>query len=111
MPKLTLQPIVENAIYHGIKPTGRRGRLTITIKQAGASIEIRIIDDGVGMSEEALAHIIGEARADDAGFGLRNVYERLRLYYGDRFSMAVEPTGERTGTCLLIILPAAEEEL
>ncbi len=111
IPKLTLQPIVENAIYHGIKPTGQKGHLTISLRQKDATIEIRVIDDGQGMTNETLTHIIKEAREDDSGFGLHNVYERLRLYYADSFSMSIEPHPQQKGTCFLICLPVMEEEL
>jgi len=111
IPKLTLQPLAENAIDHGIKPMGRRGHLTISIHQVDENVEIRVIDDGIGMSPEVFENVISQAKAEDSGFGLRSVYERLRLYYSDSFSMMVETpeeAGEPGGTCLLIILPVKE---
>lgn len=113
VPKLTLQPLVENAIYHGIKPMGRKGRLILSVHRVEDNVEIRVIDDGQGMSQEQFETIISQAKSSEASFGLRSVYERLSLYYSDQFSMSVEaPENEQDsgGTCLLIILPVKEAE-
>ena len=113
IPKLTLQPLVENAIYHGIRPMGRKGHLRITIQQKDEMIELCVMDDGAGMSLETFDEIIHTARSNNSGFGLRSVYERLSLYYQNRFEMRI-PTDEEhckwQGTCLQILLPVLDDE-
>ncbi|MBQ9325483.1 MAG: histidine kinase [Clostridia bacterium] len=112
IPKLTLQPLVENAIYHGIKPLGRKGHLTVSIHCMQPGVEIRIIDDGAGFSQAELECILAQPPSQEAGFGLKNVYERLRLYYADAFSLCVESMddeSENAGTCLLLCLPGEKQ--
>jgi len=111
VPKLTLQPLAENAIDHGIKPMGRKGHLTISAHLVDDTVEIRVIDDGRGMTQEKLEQVLSQTRENEESFGLRSVFERLKLYYGDAFSMIVETQEDEAdvaGTCLLLTLPAKE---
>ena len=113
VPKLTLQPLVENAIDHGIKHMGRKGHLTISAHPMDGYVEIRVIDDGLGMTQEKLEQVLSQSRENEESFGLRSVFERLNLYYGDAFSMKVETQEDETdttGTCILLTLPVKEEE-
>ena len=100
IPKLTLQPLVENAIYHGIKPSNHKGCLDIKVTQENQRIEIRVIDDGVGLSKENFDEIMKEDKSLDSGFGLRNVVDRLGLYYGDKCKVILEE--KEIGTSILI---------
>lgn len=100
VPKLLLQPLVENAIYHGIKPAGRPGRVTIAVRATPDGAEIRVRDDGVGFDPERFAQIIRSKPGTGPGYGLSNVAERLRLYYGDRCRLELEPS--QKGTSILI---------
>ena len=84
IPKLTLQPLVENAIYHGIKPLGHKGNLLVTVSQEDNTILIHVIDDGIGMTLEEFQQSIQQEHQVEEGFGLRNVIDRLKFYYGDR---------------------------
>lgn len=102
IPKLTLQPLVENAIYHGIKPLGRKGHLNLEISQKADLVSIRIKDDGVGFSQERFEESIVNDCSSAGGFGLRNVVDRLKIYYENHCWIHLEEC--REGTCLLIEL-------
>jgi two-component system sensor histidine kinase YesM len=85
VPKMILQPLVENAIYHGIKPAGRPGHIMIIGELCENEVTISVIDDGVGMSKEEFADVLqGKKRSvSQESFGVKNVAERLKLFYGD----------------------------
>ncbi|MEG1604942.1 MAG: sensor histidine kinase [Clostridia bacterium] len=85
MPKLMLQPLVENAIYHGIKPKKQGGHIALTVKKAGAQLVAQVVDDGVGVSEEVLEALNSDLARFAKGnhYGLNNIRERLRLAFGD----------------------------
>lgn len=81
--KLLLQPLVENALYHGIKHTRDRGKITVSIKRDGEKLRFSVTDTGIGMTPEALAtlkHNIHHGTGA-TGYGLFNVNRRLKLYY------------------------------
>lgn len=83
IPKLTLQPLVENSIYHGLKPKEGRGHLTITGEKNGSCAVISIEDNGAGFSQEAINMLIkNDRKPGKLNFGLRSTAERLDLYYG-----------------------------
>ena len=90
IPKLTLQPLVENAIYHGIKPLGRKGHLLITIAQEDDTLLIHVIDDGIGMTLEEFQKSIQQEHQIAEGFGLKNVIDRLRFYYGNKCTITLD---------------------
>lgn len=86
--KLVLQPLVENAIYHGIKTKEGKGRITITGFVEGEDAVLRIHDNGVGMDANTLAHIFDGNKGDSISkVGVRNVNSRLKLYYGERYGL------------------------
>jgi two-component system sensor histidine kinase YesM len=104
--KLVLQPIVENAIYHGIKFKDTLCMLHIRGYSAGNNIIIKIIDNGVGMSKEVLTHIFDEHKVNykSNGVGVYNVQMRLQLYYGKDYGISYESVlGE--GTTATITIP------
>ena len=107
--KLTLQPIVENALYHGIKNKRGRGMIRVTGKAAGDDIVFTVEDNGRGMNEEELARlerlISGEESTDDqSGFGMANVEKRLEMLYGNKYGMTVKSDfGE--GTVVTVRIP------
>lgn len=110
--KLTLQPLVENAIYHGIKNKRSKGFIRIKADfNAQGDISIDIIDNGIGIQKEALEDIRLQlsdenAQSDGSGFGMVNVHKRIRLYYGEPFGLTVYSWyGSGTHVCLTI--PAA----
>ena len=108
--KMTLQPIVENALYHGIKNKRSMGKITISAREEGAGIAITVADDGIGMTADELDSlrqtIDGEIRPteDNAGFGMANVAERLKKNFGESYGLTVESTyGE--GTSVEVRIP------
>ncbi|WP_051556668.1 sensor histidine kinase [Alkalihalobacterium bogoriense] len=110
--KITLQPLVENAIYHGIK--NKRGKGLLQIK-GGFTIEgyiqFKIIDNGIGMNEETLSkvkyHLYNgfPIESQSGGFGMYNVQERINLYYGEPFGLTIE-SSYQNGTTVCLTLPA-----
>lgn len=80
--KLILQPVVENCIYHGIKPKGEPGRIKVSSKLEGNHILFMIEDDGIGIGKEELENLLGEKLDKNMkSFGLRGTIERLKTYY------------------------------
>ncbi|MEV0973830.1 sensor histidine kinase [Microtetraspora glauca] len=103
VPFLCLQPLVENAVRHGLESKPGAGRISILAEDAGAECGISVEDDGIGMDPERLRRILsGEDRA--TGVGLANVDERLRQVYGDEYGLVVE-TARDAGTKVSIRLP------
>lgn len=109
--KIILQPLVENAIYHGIKNKSSPGKVTIRGRRTDRGIELSVSDDGIGMSWETMARLSGAA-SDDAkrGLGVRNVDERIKLYFGKQYGLDFE-SAEDKGTTVFIRLPAIEEDI
>lgn len=91
--KFTLQPLVENAIFHGIEPKGTPGIITVDATQDGDFLLITIRDDGVGMTAEELAVLTGDNTVSlrqngFSGMGIYNVHERIKLTYGGQCGLA-----------------------
>lgn len=106
--KLILQPIVENALYHGIEMLPDEGFVSITAELVQGIIVIKVSDNGIGMSRETLSTILsgGVKNGGGSGVGVRNVNERIGLYYGREFGLAFESELEE-GTTVTIMFPAA----
>jgi two-component system LytT family sensor kinase len=103
VPFLCLQPIVENAVRHGLGPKSSPGRVTIRAEDAGAECRISVEDDGVGMDpEEVRVQLAGDAGGDSLGLG--NVDERLRAVFGDEYGLVVE-TAPGAGTKVNVRVP------
>lgn len=83
LPKLTLQPLIENAIYHGIKPSCRKGMLMVSGYETADSVILEVSDSGVGMDEDQIENINNGIPLSSTSFGLYNVLQRLRLLYSD----------------------------
>ena len=92
--KLTLQPLVENAIFHGIEPTGECGTITLTGRAEGDGLYLCVEDDGAGIEPERLATILtAESKRSGSsmnGIGIANVHKRLQLIYGRQYGLTVE---------------------
>jgi len=82
--KLLLQPLVENSLYHGIKNTRERGKITVSVVKEGEKLRFTVADNGIGMSQETLEALIRDVNYGnvEGGYGLFNVNRRLKLYYG-----------------------------
>lgn len=109
--KLVLQPIIENAIYHGLKYKESKGLLIIKGFMKDGNAVLQVIDDGVGMSEETLAHIYDRHKVNyhSNGVGVYNVQKRLKLYYGENYGITYE-SEKGVGTTATITIPGIQEE-
>lgn len=108
--KLTLQPLVENALYHGIKNKRGLGKIRVTGKVEDGNMIFKVIDNGVGMDENQLDRInciISGSEVDDqskSGFGLFNVNQRIKLYYGNEYGLSLK-SKYMEGTESVILIP------
>lgn len=113
--KIILQPLIENAIIHGIfeKPS-KSGRLDVTVKREGDGIRIIIEDDGIGMDQATLEANFsstgtGPITTTPGGYGVRNIQDRLRLAYGEAYGLScVSQPGQ--GTKVTVYIPAIDPE-
>ena len=106
-PKLILQPIVENAVYHGIKMSQAGGEIAISARTAGDRLTITIADSGVGMTAEQLEQLFVPRPDTDRGIGVINVNNRIRLCFGEEYGLHYfSAPGE--GTRVEIWLPVIE---
>ena len=112
--KLIVQPIVENSIYHGIKYLQEEGRIEIKAEAVDDGIKIIISDNGVGMKSETAAAILNPDQENTVssgnGIGLRNIDERIKLSYGEKYGLSIwsEPDEGTTVTILIPHLPPIE---
>lgn len=107
MIKMILQPLVENALYHGIKYKEEPGTIRVRGFMQGDRMILEVEDDGIGMDEEQLAHIFDRKEPDERsnGVGVRNVQERIQLYYGKEYGLTYSSKKDR-GTAVRVNLPA-----
>ncbi|MGI5958829.1 MAG: sensor histidine kinase [Massiliimalia sp.] len=110
IPKLTLQPLTENALYHGIKPKGEPGHILICGETDGEWVYLQVIDDGVGMSPQTFLDILSgkTLQTDGEGFGLKNVSDRIQLFYGEGSCIKLEPLPIGTSIVLCLNLKSKE---
>jgi len=108
IPKLTLQPLVENAIYHGLKEKGSFGHLEVSAVRQGDRIALRVKDDGVGFAEDVLAGW-NKGAPEANSFGLKSVDGRIKLYYGDLYGIKIN-SGEGRGAEVTVEIPLANGE-
>ena len=110
--KLTLQPVVENALYHGIKYKRAKGCIHIHGEKEGDIIRLTVRDDGVGMDEEELEQLCQQiekpCQETEKGFGLANVNERIHMYFGPEYGMKIQ-SQKGKGTTVEIVIPAILE--
>jgi len=113
--KLILQPLVENALYHGIKNKRQKGMISVRARRKGENeILLEVEDDGIGFTPGKLAQLRAELDDDsgdiklESGFGIGNVNKRIRLYYGKPYGLSVQ-SEYTTGTCVTLVIPAKVE--
>lgn len=110
--KLTLQPVVENALYHGIKYKRAKGCIHIHGEKEGDIIRLTVRDDGVGMDEDELEQLRQQiekpCQETEKGFGLANVNERIHMYFGLEYGMKIQ-SQKGKGTTVEIVIPAILE--
>ena len=105
--KLILQPLVENAIYHGIKPNGKPGIISIEGGYVGDNIFVSVKDNGVGICKDQLMEIKDSIDKHHlrAGFGISSVNDRIKLHFGAEYGLNIYST-YGCGTEIRIILPS-----
>lgn len=111
--KLIVQPLLENAIYHGMAGCEEDGRITVTAKREGGDLVIDVSDNGVGMPPEVVERLLDESqpqtRSSGSGIGVRNVHRRIRLTFGEGYGLEVFSEPDE-GTTVRIRLPALTAE-
>lgn len=113
VPKLILQPVVENAYVHGIKPKGGTGRIFMETVRENEKLEITIMDNGVGMDKNQLEKMMALLESDEIGVkdeynwksvGVKNVNDRIRYLYGEEYGIKAD-SSPGLGTIVRILLP------
>lgn len=107
--KLMLQPLVENAIYHGMEFMDGDGEIRVTVKRNGEDLWIEVCDNGLGMTPEQVESLLSEKppmpSKRGSGIGVKNVNERIRLYFGEGYGLVIVSEPDE-GTVIRIHLPA-----
>ncbi len=115
--KLILQPIVENALYHGIKNKRQGGTIVVrAMPRNGNEILLQVDDNGIGFAPEKLAQLQADLADDsgeiklESGFGIGNVNKRIKLYYGRDYGVSIQSEAG-VGTYVTIVIPARRDDL
>lgn len=108
--KITIQPLIENAIYHGIDRMVDEGEINITVKSSDdGDILITVSDNGVGMTAEQCKKILSKDRSDSGGIGVKNVDDRLKIYFGEKYGLSIESELD-VGTTVTVRIPKIRKE-
>lgn len=108
--KITIQPLIENAIYHGIDRMVDEGEINITVQESDDNdILITVKDNGVGMTEEQCKKILSKDRSDSGGIGVKNVDDRLKIYFGEKYGLHIESELD-VGTTVTVRIPKLRKE-
>lgn len=114
--RMILQPIVENAVSHGVKPTKRKVRILLEVKKIHQNLVFTITDNGAGMTTDELQKIKMKLNSNDAGedqpprpkkpsgIGLTNINERIKLYFGEQYGLSIE-SEKNVGTKVTVNVP------
>ena len=115
--KITLQPLVENAIYHGIKEVDHKVLLNITGKEIDGNIELEVIDNGKGMTSKEIENLnksltssIDDSALSRHGMGVHNVHERIQLYFGKNYGLLYYHA-DGGGTRITVLIPSKDLEV
>lgn len=108
--KITLQPIIENSIYHGLNRMIDDGEIYIKIFQDGEDIVFTVTDNGVGMTKEQCEEILYKDRSERAGIGIKNVNDRIKIYFGEEYGLRIESELDE-GTTVIVRMPKVKEEI
>lgn len=106
--KITLQPIIENAIYHGLDMSDE-GKILIEVTERDDNIVLAVTDNGVGMSKEQCKEILHRDAKDKTGIGIKNVNDRIRIYFGEKYGLSIQSELDE-GTRVEICIPKILEE-
>lgn len=111
MPVMIVQPLIENSCRHGLQgKTGQR-RLRLDVAKSGGILEIKVFDNGKGMTREALERLRSSLGTEDfdGHIGVKNIYKRLRLYFGDKANMEID-SAENEWTCVTLTIKIEESK-
>ena len=106
--KITIQPFIENAIYHGLDRMVDEGEIRICVHGDGKDIVITVSDNGLGMTKEQCETILKKDRSDSKGIGVKNVNDRLKIYFGDEYGISIDSELD-VGTTVTIRIPKIEK--
>lgn len=106
--KITLQPIIENSINHGLDLMVEEGRIDVRVRFDGEDIVFSVQDNGVGMGPEQLEAIMQNGPTDRTGIGIKNVNDRLKIYFGRNYGLSITSEPD-VGTCVEIRMPRIRE--
>ncbi len=106
--KITLQPIIENAIYHGIDRMVDEGSISIRICEEAQAIRMTVTDNGVGMTPQQCEEILCRDAGDRTGIGIKNVNDRIRIYFGEEYGLCITSELDE-GTEVEIRIPKIRE--
>ena len=115
VPSMILQPLVENSVNYGIRDIDWEGRIELSVYRQDENICISIWDNGAGMEQERIEQVLAgnvqetDLRSNSNGVGMKNVMERLRLYFHDQAKLEIISEGKNMGTEVLITIPGGEE--
>ena len=107
--KITLQPIIENAIYHGINGLVDEGEIVITLRAEGQDVVLTEADNCVGMEEDQIQAFLRKECSDHTGIGIKNVNDRLKIYFGEGYGITIDSEPD-VGTTVTIRMPQVREE-
>ena len=107
--KITLQPIIENAINHGLDLMVEQGHIEVQVRPDGNDILFCVTDDGVGMTAEQVQAILHKGPSDRTGIGIKNVNDRLQIYFGKQYGLQIHSVPDE-GTRVEIRMPKVRQE-
>src|SRR5690606_29169890 len=112
IPKISLQPLLENAIIHGVKSMGDEGMIIITVKDHESGVSIQVADNGYKEVDLDKLHrlIRDDEPSTDLGYGVRNVQQRMRLHYGEGYGLSYQ-LAVGGGLVAELVLPLQRPEL
>ncbi|RIX52348.1 sensor histidine kinase [Paenibacillus nanensis] len=111
--KLSLQPLVENAIQHGIRPKGGKGSVLVSVERSEDQLAVTIFDDGAGISESKLKELrdlLDKPEAPSRNVGLKNVHDRIKTICGEPYGLSISSI-EHVGTSIRLTFPIMEKHL
>ena len=107
--KITLQPMIENALYHGLNMIDE-GHIIIRIYEDGDDVIMEVEDNGVGMTQEQIDNLFVSDITDKRGIGVKNVNDRIKIYFGERYGITIKSELD-VGTVVSIRIPKITEDM